>query len=194
MAARTGMTNAITELRAKGQAGTAEYTLGSDTYFTDEHLQDILDRNRVEFYDLPLEIEARTDTSGNARYYDYYFPGGDWEEATGGTPVWLVQDSTGEHVGTASYTVNYAAGHIRFSADQAGTVYYLTGRKYNMNRAAAAVWYQKAANVANRFDWSSDNHRMSASQLHKHYMAMAVSFERAEGGRVQRMMRSDVNA
>ena len=45
MALRTGMTNLVARVRALTGAGTAEYTAGSVTYWTDDHLQTILDSN-----------------------------------------------------------------------------------------------------------------------------------------------------
>jgi hypothetical protein len=196
MTARTGMTDLITELRARAQAGTSEYTLGSQTYFSDDHLQDVLDQYRVDYYDYTLVMKPRTDQDGNARYYDYYFPRGWWEKAAGGTAVWLVQDSTGDHVGTANYTPDYLAGLVRFSADQGGTSYFLTARRYDMDRAAAHVWRQKAANVATRVTWSTDNHRQESSKLYKQYQDMALFYDRQAGGaaRMVRRNRSDVNA
>lgn len=195
MAARDGMANIILALRAFAQASTSEYTLGSETYFTDDHLEDVLDRHRRDVFFYPLVAEARVNTAGNAQYFDFYFEGGYWEEANGGTAVWLIQDGTGAHIGTASYTVDYAAGFVRFTTDTQGTAsYYLTGRKYDLNRAIAYVWRQKAANVANRVDFESDNHMFKASQLAEHYLKMASQYEREAGASFRRLTRSDVNA
>lgn len=193
MTARTGMATLITELRAFGQAGTAEYTLGSETYFTDDHLEDILDQCRDDRFFVQLVMEPREGSGNDSTYHDYYFSGGYWEEASGGTAVWMVQDSTGADAGTANYTVNYRKGHVRFTADTEGTVYYLTGRKYDMNRAAAQVWRQKAANVANRYDVKTDNHDLKRSQLFSQYMKIAMQFEREAPARVTMMTRVDVN-
>src|SRR5690606_26605129 len=138
-------------------------------------------------------IEARTVSGGTAVYYDYYAPQGYWEEATGGTAVWQVQDSTGTDPGTANYTVNYESGHIRFTADTGGASYYLTARRYDVHRAAAEVWRRKAANVANRADWSSDNHSVKASQVRQSYLQMASYYEKQAPARVVRLFRGDLN-
>lgn len=196
MAARDGMANLITTLRAWAEVGTAEYTIvGSTTevYFTDNHLQDILDTHRQNHYRLPLMAAPRQGDDGQADYHDYYFEGGYWEEAETGSTAWEVETSAGSAIGTASYTVNYRAGHIYFSADQLGTAYYLTARSFDMHRAAADVWRRKAANVASRTDWSSDNHSVKASQLRNSYFAMASYYENQAPAKMVRLMRGDVN-
>lgn len=192
MTARDGMANPILMLRAMAEAGTAEYTLSGTTYFTDDQLQTVLDQNRTDHYFVQLGMEPREGSSNDTTYHDYYFPGGYWEEAAGGTAVWLVQDSTGADAGTGNYTVNYQAGHVRFTADTEGTVYYLTGRKFDLNRAAAQVWRQKASNVAARYDVRTDNHDLKRSQLFKHFIDMAVQYERDSAARFVRMVRDDV--
>lgn len=191
MAARTGMTSLIAELRSMTEAGTADYTVAGTTYWTDDQVQDELDRTREDVYDYPLSYAERTDSGGTARYYDYYFEPGWWEEVGGGTAVWIIQDSDGSTVGTANYTVNYYAGHVRFTADQAGTSYYLTGKKYNLNRAASNIWRRKAAHVANRYDWKTDGHDMKPSQERKHYLEMSQFYTRESGGRLVRLARGD---
>ena len=54
MALRTGMTNLVARVRALTGAGTAEYTAGTVTYWTDDHLQTILDANGGILIDSPL--------------------------------------------------------------------------------------------------------------------------------------------
>ena len=49
----------------------------------------------------------------------------------------LVEDSDGDIIGTANWTADYARGLISFTADQAGTTYFVTGRTYDLNAAAA---------------------------------------------------------
>ena len=196
MTVRDGMANVILALRAWAEAGTAEYTLTgttSQTYWSDQHLQDVLDQHREDHYFEVAQVAPREGNTAVAEYYDYYFDGGYWEEASGGTAVWIVQDSTGADAGTANYTINYQTGHIRFTANTLGTAYYLTGRKYDLHRAAAQVWRQKAANVANRYDVSTDNHSLKRSQLSKQYLDMAAYYDKQSPVRFVRMMRVDVN-
>ena len=192
MTARTGMASVITTLRAWAEAGTAEYTLGSETYYTDDHLEDILDRHSELVQRYPMTVLTDYNDNAVAIYLNYVFPGDHWEEATSGTAVWQVEDSTGKNIGTAQYTVNYNQGVITFSADTSGSALYLTGRRYDVKRAASEVWRRKAANVSSRVTWSSDNHRVESGQLYQHYLGMAVSYEKEATARFVRTRRVDV--
>jgi len=171
--ARTGMSNLIRRLRALSNAGTADFTLADVTYFDDDHLQDFLDANVTLIEDYPLEwlidtigggsIEWHRAKSGNYR---------DFEEAASGTVQWVVRDSLGAVQGTANYTPNYVTGEIRFAADQGGTIYYLTGRSYDLYSAAADVWLQRQAYYSDWVDVSSDSQRFAWQQAFEHAVEM----------------------
>lgn len=193
MAARDGMSTVIETLRSWTEAGTADYAVAGVTYWTDEQLEAVLDRHRTDVRRDPLRLLSDVNEANVSIYQDYYFEGGYWEDASGGTVVWTVEDSLGANVGTADYTVNYGAGHLRFNADTGGSAYYLSGRRYDLNRAAAEVWRRKAAHVASQVDWQSDNHQIKASQLRQHYMAMAASYEKQAPAQFIRMRRVDLN-
>jgi hypothetical protein len=189
MAVRSGMANPIQALRALAQAGTADFTAGPFSYFSNQHLQDYLDRNRHDLYREPLSAVVTYDSGGTARYYDYYFSPGDYEE---GTASFVVATSQGSAVAGSLMAINYAAGHISFgTVDQGGTSYYLTARKYDMNAAAGLVWRQKASLVASAYDFEADGQRMNRSQLFKQYTQMAQMFESQAAPMTARMVRSD---
>jgi hypothetical protein len=169
MTTRTGMANPIQHLRELTQAGTAEFTLGTVSYWSDQHLQDALDAYRADVYRAKLADQITYDGSGTAKYYDYYFEGGTYEE---GTAAFVVADSLGNPVTPTS--VEYARGHVSFgTVNQMGTAYFLTGKKFDIYRAAADVWRRKAANVASAYDFNTDGQSMSRSQLQKQYLQMA---------------------
>lgn len=191
MTARTGMATLITELRQRCEAGTAEYTLSGEVYWTDDHLQARLDREREDVYREPLMVQPRYE-GGSAVYYDYYYRREYVEEADGGT-VWRVEDSTGALVGTASYTANYAARHLRFAANTGGSALYLTYRAYDLDRAEAEVWERKAANVASRFDISTDNHSLKRSQLEDAYRQKAADARRRAPAKSRTRTRGDLS-
>ena len=193
MTARTGMATVIATLRSWTEAGSADYSVAGVTYWDDESLQAVLDRYRTDSRRASLQLVPEVNESNVSIYQDYYFDGGHWEEAGGGTAVWVVENSLGANIGTADYAVNYQAGHIRFTSDTAGSAYYLSGRQYDLYRAASEVWRRKAAHVAGRIDWKSDNHDIKASQLSKQYLAMAVSYEQQAPARFSRMRRVDIN-
>lgn len=191
--ARTSMSSLITRLRGMTNAGTADYTIAGSAYWTDDQLQEVLDQHRRDLNRVVLDPEPEY-AGGTAYYYDYYAPVGNLEayNATDAN-VFQVEDMDGDAAGTADYTADYLRGVIRFDADQGGTSYYLRGRTYNVNAAAADVWRRKAAHVADRFDIATDNHRLSRSQMIQQYLAMAQNYDREAGIRTATFVRTDLN-
>ena len=189
---RSGLSTLIATLRQLTNAGTAEATLGSITYFTDDHLQAELDRTQRTWRRIPLH-SVPVLVNGAYEYYDYRIPSelGASIESAAADSGWAVKDGTGTTQGTASYTVNYDARNVTFTADQHGAAYYLDCRTYDLNRAAAAVWRSKAGFCASNVDWQSDNHRLSAAQEHEHCLRMVAHFESLAGAQHGRFVRTD---
>lgn len=186
MTARTGMAEIINHVRALTNAGTADYTIASVTYWSDDETQRILDDHRVDFYRQPLgKIQQYEGGAVVCKVYDAGF--GFIESGD----VFELEDSVGNTVGTALYTLDARRGKITFASDTGGSIYYITGRTYQTNIAAADIWRMKAANVAAYYDFSTDNHKMSRSQMMKHCLDMASHFEAQEGAMVVDMYRSD---
>lgn len=184
MAYRATMAKLITRLRALTEAGVEDYELAGDTYWTDPQLQDALDGQRQDWRLVPLEAMPELGSDGLWDYFDYKIPpeiGRDFEEAGSGS-IFAVKKSDGTLISSSNYTVNYRAGIIRFTADQAATIYFLDCRTFNMYAAAREVWEQKAAHAVAGVDWQSDNHRISASQEYDHCMAMAERFRKLGSG------------
>lgn len=193
MAARDGMANLIVRLRAMTHTTSSDYTLGAVDYWSDEQLQDILDQHRTDVERAALRSEPEYVDSDSV-YYDYYVPAGlsDFEEADTGTEAWAVRDGDGTTISTDDYAANYVNGHIRFTSDQDGEPYYLRARAYDLNKAAAEVWRQKAAHYAGRFDIKTDNHSLSRSQLIKQALQMAAFYDRQGGVTVSKLQRTDL--
>lgn len=192
--ARAGMAYLIGEARALAQAGTAAYTIGSRTYFTDDDVQAALDTHRTDFNRAPLHWQP-IQVGGSTEYYEAYFIPRRIERAatgSGTTTAFRVEDSRGSILGTANYAVNYDAGVITFTTDQRGTAYYLTGRAYNVYHAAAELLRQKASYASMSFDWESDNHSVKAGKVYDNYMAQADHMEMMGGAKVARAFRHDV--
>jgi len=200
MAARSGMADLITELRGMTEAGTADYTIvgsaGTTSYWDDDQLQNILDVHRNDIVFEQLSMFPYRVAGGSLSYTDYRSSYDYYEATTGGTAIFYVQDSTGSAIGTSNYTPDYRRGVVIFGSDQAGTVYYLTGRSYDLNAAAADVWRRKASHYApSSFDFSTDNHSISRSQVYNHCLEMAEFFELKGSGAIQsvQMFRGDVD-
>lgn len=181
MAARAGMANLITALRAyTSEAGTVTYS--------DDTMQGVLDSTRRTHKMLPVRS---MDTE--SPYVDYLFPFqvGEWVEENQTGSGWSLVDSDGD--AAPSYTVNYQARLITFAGDTSNTTYYLSCREYDLNRAAAEIWRRKAAAVAAQVDFSSDNHQFAASQKYKHYLEQAAHFENlASSSQVVELFRGDM--
>ena len=196
MAARTGMSDLLTELRGMTEAGVTDYTIASITYWSNNQLQDVLDANRTDVIFEQLKMYPVRISGGSISYQDYRSDYGFLEATTGGSAILYLQDSTGASIGTANYTTDERRGQFQFSSDQAGSVYYMTGRSYDLNSAAADIWRKKAAHYApTSFDFSTDNHRIDRSQVYKHCVEMADFFENQGGDSISSVdvFRGDVN-
>jgi hypothetical protein len=190
------MANLITELRGYTEAGTADYTIAGVSYWTDDQLQDILDLHRKDVIFEQLEIYPVQIGGGSISYQDYRSANGFYEATTGGTAILYIQDGTGANIGTANYTADYRRGQFQFSVDQGGSTYYLTGRSYDLNAAAADIWNRKAGHAAQGFSFSTDNHRVDKAQVYKHYKEMAQMYEAMgqESVSTLQVWRSDTDA
>lgn len=192
---RNGMTDIVAELRGLSEAGTADYTIASAAYWTDDQLQNILDQHRTDIIFEELQMYPVQIAGGSISYLDYRSEYGWLESTTGGTAVLYLQDGTGAVIGTANYTPDYRRGQFQFSVDQGGSVYYLTARSYDLNASAAEVWRKKAAHYApTSFNFSTDNHSVSRSQVYDHCIGMAEHFEGKSGDSIQSVgfFRSDL--
>jgi hypothetical protein len=190
MAARTGMSELIEVLRGMGNAGTADFTVGTVTYWSDEQLQRILDANRLNVYQEPIyPAQGFQGTS-----YEYQSQWDNYEQSSGGTAIFYLEDGAGNKAGTALYSVDYLNGHITFTTNTTGALYYLTGRSYDLNAAAAEVWRQKASQSAGgQFDWSTDNMSVKRSQVQANYQNQADYYQGKARPKQVMLWRGDIN-
>lgn len=177
MTARTTMTELIATLRGLTNAGTADYTIGTVNFWSDDELQRVLDRHRRDFFHEDV-VPAEEYSGSTAIYKTYYSARKNVETTDGGTAVFYLEDGTGTKAGTANYTADYANGVFTFTADQKGTAYYATGREYDVNGAAADIWRMKAAQAAaGAFNWSSDNHSIHRKDVIDNYRSLAEYYD-----------------
>lgn len=170
------MTSLVNELRTQTESGTADYTLGTVTYWTDDQLQQILDRYRTDRYDVPLTAQARN-ISGTAVYHEYAIPFVGYIEGTAsGSAAWDLRDENHDTI-SSGYTPDLNTGMIRFDNDQGGSARYLSYRTFDFNRAARDVWIARAGHLSGRYDVQTDNHLLKRSQYHKHCVTMAAYYE-----------------
>lgn len=184
MTARASMAELITELRGMAQAGTADYTVGAVTYWSDEQLQQVMDRWRVDYRFMPLACQPDY-VSGAYSHTEYRLP-----------ERWMerdidVLDYTGAAYGTALYTIDYDRQLIEFAADTGGSAVYINASAYDLNRAAADIWRQKAAHYASAYDVSADGHKLTRSQLMAQAAQMAAFYEGLSGPVTASVFRGD---
>lgn len=187
--ARSGMANLILEVRKRTNSGTADYSVGGVNYFSDDQLQAILDRHQTSHKGWLLGSSPDY-VEGDWVYTEYYFSGleGGIEEAGTGSG-WAVRNSAGESA--TGYTANYQAKSIIFSADTGGTDYYLSCREYDLERACAEIWEEKAGFENLSIDWETNNHKASASQKHTQALEMAKYWRKKARPQSVKMVRSD---
>ena len=166
------MTTIITDLRAMTNAGTADYSVGGVTYWTDARIQDIADRHSQDFY--RVQVAPQLEYSGGAVVYKrYYLPiEGDLESGT----AFICENVAGSAIGTALYTLDQLRRVVTFTSDTKGESYFFTGRRVDMNAAASNIWRNKANYYANKFDFSTDNHSVKYSQVAAQCLAMAERY------------------
>lgn len=181
MAVRTGMAALIQELRMMTNAGTADKTIGAETYWSDQHLQDWLDMERKTFVFVALEVQPVFINNG-WQYFEYAYdiPCGGWVEYGAADSGFAVKDYAGSVI-ASGWSVNLNAQRITFSMDQANAVRYLDCRSYDLNAVAAQIWEHKASWAANNVDWSSDNHNVRASQEYQACMERARQYRNRVG-------------
>ena len=182
MAARTGMATLISTVRDFAVSGTADYTLGTTTYWTDEQLQTVLDRHKLAVVREPL-TEISSYNAGTVVYLEYRSAYGNYEETTGGTAIFEIEYGTGVTVGTSLWTMDYANGILTFGADTAGSAFFINGTSYDIYRAAADVWRTKAGHHSGAVDFSTDNMTVKRSQMIQNDREQAIYY--AGMGRVK---------
>jgi len=190
------MADLIQEVRVRTQENDTDYTtLSATQYWDDDQIERVLDRHRQELWRVPVP-PVQTYSGGTVIYKDYPLPANHLEQTSGGTSIFYLETAAGSVVGTANYTPDYNRGYVTFSADQAGSTYYLYARTYDPDGAAAEIWRHKAGRYATAVNFSTDNHRIDRGAVIKNCLDMAKFYEArsASGGMsVTTLYRSDVN-
>ncbi len=164
--ARSGMADIVSDLRAMTDASAEDYEVAGVPYWTDAQLQRILDKHRTDLK--WSEMEAQEEASG--AYLDYSVGFGNLESTAG---AFAVQDVNGNDISSSLYSVDYQRGVITFLSDTGGTQYFVTGRSYDLEGAAAEVWKMKQSHYASAVNFSTKVHTIARSQLYEHAREMA---------------------
>ena len=171
-------------------AGTADWTLGTAVFWDDDHIQKVLDDNRKDFFEVELQPVPKT-VSSSLVYLRYDAPLGNLETIASGTAVWNLTLSDGTQAGTADYSVDYTKGIVTFTADQGGTAWFMSGRSYELNAAAADVWATKATYYQQSYDVKTDGHDLTRSQLYKQAKEQEAFYRGMVGAYTVDILRGD---
>lgn len=178
MAIRSGMINFILELRRMTDASATETTVNGVQYWTDDQLQDILDAYRHDVLDLAL-IPASQKEAGSTVYYRYYLPDevGMWIE---NDPLYLsVVDDKGN--AAPAYTYDPNTRYILFTANTNGSSMFIRCRFYDMQQAAARIWFEKAGHRIQLIDWKAGGQSLNEDQEYQHCMQMFTLYSGGNG-------------
>jgi len=186
------MTTLIDTVRGMTDIGTADYTVGTIAYYSDDEVQRVMDRHRTEVI-RSLITPVETYSSGSVVFEQYYSEYGNLEETTGGTSIFYLEDAAGSVVGSTAWTMDYAAGKATFGSDTGGSTMYMYGYSYDLPGAAADIWNMKAANAAKMFDFSTDNMSVKRGQFQEMCFKMAGYYAGQAAPHVIQVYREDTN-
>lgn len=173
------------------QAGTADWTLGTATFWDGDHMQAALDDHRFDVYREQLTPIPRY-VGGTVRFHDYASQYANFEKTQAGTAVFIVEDGVGNDQGTAGWSADYIRGRVTFTTNRKGTAYYLTGRIYDLNGAAADIWRAKADHYSGtHFDFSTDNMSVRRGQVVDHCLEMVSKYEAKQWANSFQVSRGD---
>lgn len=199
MATRAGVAYIIEEVRRLAGAGTADLSIAGVDYFTDEHIQEILDSRRVRLSREQMWYEHELSEGGGTTIYHNMRLGHGWVEdvqAGGNTDNMKITDSQGSIQGTSLYTFNAVEGFIRFTSNQKGSYRYYTGWGYNPYTAAYDLLLSWSMSLARQPDWTTDNMGVKRSQKVKALREQMKDLKMLAGLappiKVHQMERSDV--
>jgi hypothetical protein len=178
MAVRATMAELIDRVRSMiGDTGTTKT-------FTDQEVQDALDRYRTDVSYEDLQPQDTIGAGGVTQYLIYFSARGYWE------PDALLQDYNWNTLTSA--TAEWMIGRFTFAVSQLPPVY-LTGKSYDVMSAAVDVLEQWAARVKLDYSYSADGQSFNRSQKLAGIQAMLDMYRQRIPSRLVTMSRSDVN-
>lgn len=191
MAIRDGQQYLVDYLRDVCMLGTADYTVGTATYWSDDQIEAILKQNLKPVKSVYAK-SVSTNIGGTAYYYEYHLPYRLFEDSESGTPYFRLFYSDGEDV-SASYTIDPLNGIIYFAADTEGSAVYADLTLYNVSKTASTIWRLKAAHISEHsYDVKLGDHNLSRSQRMQMYLDMSEYYAREGGFNSVPLIRTDI--
>lgn len=165
--ARSGMSDLISQFRSGvGETGTA--------IFSDDRIQTLLEHTKLEINQEPL-LAISSWLNGTTLFLQYQSAFRYLEGTASGTAISRIVNFGGTVV--TDFSSDFNNGLFTFTSTQSGSARYLTSRSYDLNKAIAEGWKEKAGYYATSFDFRLEGRQYSKSQIITHCMSMAKQFE-----------------
>lgn len=178
MAVRSTMTTLIAFVRGLTNDATVPYTL------TDQQLQDYLDLNRLDVYNMELQFPDMISVGGVVEWHDFYSQGYNyWEDG------YLIQGPDWQ-VRTPN-TSEPLIGRWTFIASQ-DTPLYITGRSYDVYAAAVNALKQMESTLQCGIDFTADGLTVSRLQRIQNIRELRKTYTAQMRPRIVKMVRSDM--
>lgn len=155
---------------------------GSGQIFTDDIIQDILDAGRADVKN-EVMIPKPTFAGSQIQFLDYYTHLGDWEDDL------VIKQYLINQVTPA--TSEPIAGHWTFSTTTLPPLY-ISGKTYDIYRAAADLFERQAAQWVLRYNVNVDGQNLQRSQAFTNLQAAAKNFRMKQRPGTLHLTRSDI--
>jgi hypothetical protein len=152
--------------------------------FDDQTIQDVLDESRV---DVTSEVltPKETFTAGQILFLNYYASIGNWEDDL------IIKQYLYNPV--VPSTIEPIAGHFAFSQTTLPPLY-ISGKRYDIYRAAADLLERRTATQIMQFAFSSDEQSFQPQQVVDNISKLVKLYRQKQQPRTIAMSRSDLRA
>jgi hypothetical protein len=157
---------------------------GGSQQFTDDEIQDVLDESRQDVVNQVM-ISKPTFSGSSIQYLNYYTPLGGWE-----TDYVLKQYLT---ISVTPASVEPIPGHFVLSTSTLPPIY-ITGKIYDVYRAAADLLERWSAIWVKRYNVVADGQNLQRGQMASALLKLADSYRMKQRAVSVRFTRSDIAA
>lgn len=177
----------VDTLRQMAGVTATQYTIGSDAYWTDEQLQQVLDRHvSTRLIQIPAKLARSLDESGQSVWVHGEVPR---FAGTLDTENIAIVDRHGAALDGATV---HPDGRIDFDTDQRNTGPLVSGLAYDLNAAAAEVLDHWSGALADGYDISIDGQSLKRSQRRQAIASRADTFRAKALPKTVRLVRRDL--
>jgi hypothetical protein len=156
--------------------------IGSGQVWTDNQIQDVLDESRSDVINGNL-VTKPTFSGSTIQYLDYFSDGGSWEDG-----MVIKQYLT---VLVTPATIEPIVGHFVFASNVFPPCF-ITGKNYDIYRAAADLLERWAAKVVLEYDVVVGGQTFRRSQAAPMLQALAKRYRMKQRAKTINLVRSDV--